>query len=473
MKNDRQQHKMEKLLSMDVLEKDMDRRSFLQGTTKMAGLALGFSLVNPFSILQAEAASSTSASLSSAQGLEPDLVFPVISDVHIKKSGTIDIEKFRKALEQLNLLAPKQDAFAVVGDLTDYGLIEEYDRFMSLYNEKKQPEAVPLFTMGNHDYWNGLSDVDAQKRFQEKTGMESLYYHKVLKGYHFIIMGTETGTTHGYFSVDQINWLGQQLKQAKQDDPKKPIFVFLHQHITDTVYGSDAWGTKVNKELLYSTLKDYPQVITFSGHSHYPLEDPRSIHQKDFTSIGTSSVSYMELEKGKLQGNLPPGCRDISQGLIVEVYNNKVIIKRRDFHRNDWTGEPWEVSYPAEPNKFKYTETRDQKNPRFPKNASISVIQEKTTTTDLEIMFTQAADDSLVHSYKVVAKNLTTGEVAKEYVAFSEFYYDPVPNPLMLPIRGLNPDTSYNIEVIAIDSFGNIGENSLRIIGKTKALVTS
>jgi hypothetical protein len=34
-------------------------------------------------------------------GKEPELVFPVISDVHIKKSGTIDLQKFEDALDQL------------------------------------------------------------------------------------------------------------------------------------------------------------------------------------------------------------------------------------------------------------------------------------------------------------------------------------------------------------------------------------
>lgn len=122
----------------------------------------------------------------SRHGREPELVFPVISDVHIKKSGTIDMQKFLDALEQLNEQAPKQDAVVVVGDLTDNGLQEEYDRFFYLYDVKKHPQAVSLITIGNHDYRNGLSEADAQKRFLTETGMESIYDHKVIKGYHFI-----------------------------------------------------------------------------------------------------------------------------------------------------------------------------------------------------------------------------------------------------------------------------------------------
>jgi 3',5'-cyclic AMP phosphodiesterase CpdA len=280
---------------------------------------------------------------------EPILVFPVISDIHIKQSGTMDMQKFQEALEQLNEQAPKQDAFVVVGDLTDKGLKEEYDRFFSIYDVKKQPQAISLFTIGNHEYWNGLSEADAQKRFLAETGMDSIYDHKVIKGYHFIILGPENGLTKGYYSTKQINWLGEQLKQAAKDDPKKPIFVFQHQPIKNTVIGSNS-TTELNRELLYNTLKEYPQVIHFSGHSHYPLYDPRTIYQKDFTAVGTSSVSYITIGIGFLLGELPPGYQYISQGLIVEVYKNKVVIRRRDFHKNDWTGEPWVIQLPVKAN---------------------------------------------------------------------------------------------------------------------------
>jgi 3',5'-cyclic AMP phosphodiesterase CpdA len=399
---------------------------------------------------------------------EPELVFPVISDVHIKKTGTMDIQKFVEALHQLNEQAPKQDAFVVVGDLTDKGLQEEYDRFFSLYNVKKQPQAVSLFTIGNHEYRNGLSEEDAQKRFLTETGMESIYDHKVIKGYHFIILGSEKAITQGYYSEKQIKWLGEQLEQAQKDDPKKPIFVFQHHPIRNTVFGSE-WVNKVNGELLYHTLKEYPQVIHFSGHTHHPLDDPRTIHQKDFTSVGTSSVSYIWTGAGYLQGELPPGYQNISQGLIVEVYKNKVVIKRRDFHKNDWTAEPWEIKLPVKVNQFAYTETRDRIKPSFPKDASILAVEEKTTARGLEITFTQAVDNLMVHSYKVTAKEKETGQKVKEYKAFSEYYHDPVPKLLTLTVQSLKPGTPYVIEVTALDAFGNESENSLILEAETKA----
>ena len=60
---------------------------------------------------------------------------------------------------------------------------------------------------------------------------------------------------------------------------QKTDFVFLHQHIKDTVYGSQEWGTQDSAKI-NAVLKEYPQVITFSGHSHYPLDDPRDRYIK-------------------------------------------------------------------------------------------------------------------------------------------------------------------------------------------------
>ncbi|MFD6442725.1 phosphatase, partial [Peribacillus sp. NPDC060186] len=105
--------------------------------------------------------------------------------------------------------------------------------------------------------------------------------------------------------------------------------------------------------------------------------------------------------------------------------------------------------------------------PFFTKNAMISLDHDKTTVTSLAIMLTQAKDDLLVHDYKVVARNAETKEVANEFLAFSEFYKDPVPNPLTLPVGELKPNTTYEIEVHALDAYENVSHNSLKVLGKT------
>jgi 3',5'-cyclic AMP phosphodiesterase CpdA len=441
------------------------RRTFIERTTKVAGLSLGLTFINPMDSLQVLADNGKG---NESRSRKPLLVFPVISDIHMNAKSDQTFEKFKTTLKQLNDLVPRQDAFVIVGDLTDNGLMPEYEKFKSAYHAHKQKNAASLIAIGNHDYWNDLSVADAQKRYLEETGMSSIYYHQVIKGFHFIVLGTEDGVTEGTFSVKQIQWLSEKLKQANADDPKKPIFVFHHQPIKDTIYGSE-WGFTENRDLFYDTLKLYPQAITFSGHTHYPLDDPKIIHQKDFTTIGTSTGAYLWLDAGRIQGEVPEGADILNQALVVEVYENKVLIKPRDIHNNDWTREPFEISYPASKDKFKYTEARrDKKAPFFTREAMLSVVNDLTTATSLSIMFTQAKDNLLVHDYKIIVKNMETKEVAKEYLAFSEFYKDPMPNPLTLKLEGLSPNTTYEIEVQALDAYENISVNSIKALARTK-----
>ena len=131
--------------------------------------------------------------------------------------------------------------------------------------------------------------------------------------------------------------------------------------------------------------------------------------------------------------------------------------------------EPFEISFPANKENFKYTEKRRNKQlpPHFTKDAMISIVHDQTTAVSLAIMLTQAKDDLLVHDYKVVVKHSDHDKVEKELLAFSEYYKDPIPNPLMLPIDGLVPNTLYEIEVFALDAYGNESKDSLKVLGKT------
>src|SRR5690625_2681095 len=240
--------------------KEVNRRSFLKNTSKIAGAALAVTLTGSLKAIPASA-----EIINNMNKEKPNLVFPVISDVHIQSSSDLFLDKFTETLNQLNEQVPEQDAFVIVGDVTDHGYKKEYDKLMEVYN-KKQSQAESMFAIGNHDYLNGLVSKRAQQRFLDKTGMESIYYRKVVNGYHFIVLGTENFITAGTFYKSQINWLAKQLEIAHEDDPQKPIFVFHHQPIKGTIYGSE-WGFNLNKNLFYDTLSKYPQVISFSGHT--------------------------------------------------------------------------------------------------------------------------------------------------------------------------------------------------------------
>ena len=97
---------------------------------------------------------------------------------------------------------------------------------------------------------------------------------------------------------------GQKGVAVVWTNPNQYVIVLTHPMIYDTVYGSllqdtytalgDYWSTKA----LSSILVGYPQAVTFGGHLHFPLNDPRSIWQGDFTALGCASTSYMAIDNG-------------------------------------------------------------------------------------------------------------------------------------------------------------------------------
>ena len=85
-----------------------------------------------------------------------------------------------------------------------------------------------------------------------------------------------------------------------------------------TVYGSplyDGWGVPY----FTSILNRYPQAVDFSGHSHFPLNDPRSIWQGRFTAIGTGAIYYSEFTVEGLRSYHPADSGDTSTCWIAEL----------------------------------------------------------------------------------------------------------------------------------------------------------
>ena len=220
--------------------------------------------------------------------------------------------------------------------------------------------------MGNHDYW--LSYFENGK-FSPKVGnikelqylffsklKEKPFTHKVINGYHFINWGCENGSLDN--PNTNIDWVEEQIKLSLENNNKNPIFVTTHFAAKDTVYGSNAWGTQA----ITDVLKKYPNIIHFSGHSHFSLIDERSIWQKEFTSIQTQSIAYTELEVGFEDGIHPcDEYGDLSlggknyMGLIMNVNDTKVEIQRISFENNKLYEKPWIVELPLDENTLKYT----------------------------------------------------------------------------------------------------------------------
>lgn len=358
----------------------------------------------------------------------------VISDLQLPNSDSKDTHEYESFEKTLRSLKDRgMDVLIIAGDFTDcstrkaWGTYKEiYDKVMS---ETGDNEPVKLYIMGNHDYWLPYffecfeipSSAKLQKRYEKYTG-QPVNSHTVINGYHFICWSSQDGTyDKSYQNKDEVR---AEIEKAIQDDFNKPVFVMTHLNPQDTAYGSDEWGN----EDIDDVLKDYPQVISISGHSHYSIIDERSLWQDKYTAFTTQSLDYIELETGKFNGSVPvdaygnsladkvPAC------LYMTIEEGKVTIERLEANTGKAIKEPWVIEAPFT-DLDKYSSKRADSNtaPVLDNdlNVSISDIEDKNKKAQKMISFKAGSDDDFVHSYR-----LRFYDENQKLLSFKETDYD-------------------------------------------------
>ena len=279
--------------------------------------------------------------------LTSNLLFGVVSDIHVQYTNTFAQNKFRQMLSDMVKLHVTN--LIINGDLGD-GAPKDYTTLGDLIRQQKNPPIV-YYTIGNHEFYkayhnpitnawspetfpNGETEISAIRRFLDFTKRNQVYYDEYLNNYHFIFLGSEKSaiSNHAYgdkayLSDDQLSWLKSKLKENYT--PGKPIFVFLHQPLVRLDSTPNKPDFVIQSDRLREILNRFPEVIFFSGHIHRQLELPTTILKQEFVMVNSSSVAMPRNSKGQALPNK-------SEGLIVEVSKNKVIIKGRDFLTKTW-----------------------------------------------------------------------------------------------------------------------------------------
>lgn len=261
------------------------------------------------------------------------LQFQVITDTHVMVDPKhIYNCNLARALEDIKRTAPNSDGIMHVGDITDHGHTMEYSEFNRIWREHGAGLPVSYFASGNHDV--GLGHWPSRLgTYLDATGMNGPYHDHWVKGYHFIFLGTEQGLElFSSLSETQLLWLDSKLSEGK--DPARPAFVFLHQPLKDTVagsYESQRWYGVTQDEALKEVLSRHRHAILFSGHTHWELEASNTMFDEPDRlpkMFNAASVAYLWTDEDKR--------KDGSQGLFVEVYSDRVIVRGRDFAAGEW-----------------------------------------------------------------------------------------------------------------------------------------
>lgn len=387
----------------------------------------------------------------SEKNFEPVLRFMVVSDIHIKDCDSPERERFKNAINYAYRIArssesyKKLDALCVVGDFANNGSLIQMQAAKKIIDENTDSSETKLvISIASHEYGTEGGPAVSEARLAEVFGCPP-DNHFVINGFHFVSISPSHSCN---FNEEKQHWLAENLKSAAKDDRKKPIFVFQHPHNTDSVYGSILWG----EDELISTYMNYPQIIHFSGHSHAPINDPRSIHQQHFTALGTGTLSYLELDEfDKYYGALPPDKENAAQMLIVEAdAENRVRVYPYDVLTDNYFPYVWDIDVPSDPTTFKYTRERytNAQRPYFDNDSEVTVKKTGENFVDIEFPQAKSNQDPYVNSYDIVVKN-SGGDIVRALSMWSEYYFYNMPKTLTVTVDGLEPDTDYTVEIRA------------------------
>ena len=389
---------------------------------------------------------------------KPVLRFAVCSDIHLgsgmeQTNSKRYVSLFEQSYEysESHSTYNNLDAVVVCGDFTDGGLEGEYKIFNKITEENLKPQTKMLVCMGNHEFIESRNDetVDPFANFYKYVSEET-ETHEVINGYHFI--GFSYSDSSENFD-GKLKWLDAELKKATSEDKNKPVFVFQHPHPTLTVYGSVHWGDIGVR----SVLEKYPQVVDFSGHSHYASTDPRTVWQGSFTAVGTGALTGLMGNLNFISGDAYSQFDSSSYNIVEVDADGNIRMQIYDCENDMFFSD----------SEYYFKNPSDRKNriynwlnmysldtrPQFSEGAEVTVITNKDNETVLS--FPDAKGYFPAESYKVTVslngKNVYEQTVLSDYIVAKE--RDMTVNIGVLEEKGI-----YKIKIVPSSPYAKQGK---------------
>lgn len=259
--------------------------------------------------------------------------FAALSDVHLGKTeDSNEQEDFARSLTYLN--ADEDVAFTCIcGDITDGGTVAQLAEFKT-YVEAYSADTPVYSITGNHDAWN--SNIESQ--IETYTG-HPLYYSFTHRADVFVMVGIKNDTN--VFTSAELTWLSNTLEANKN----KRVFLFEHALRFDGC-GNPYPAAKPTYEMLNAAngneftnlISSYPNVIWFHGHSHTAFECQEDNKLANYDNLfGIRSVHIPSLSSPRIfDGTAYVAKHTESEGYIVDVYENGIHLRGRDFVKGEF-----------------------------------------------------------------------------------------------------------------------------------------
>ena len=347
---------------------------------------------------------------------EVKLKVGIVSDTHVAFRWQKEkLAMLKKVLRMFD--AEKVDAVMMPGDIAE-SPIESFELLAETYfevfpNDKGSDgrHVERLFVTGNHDleewYYGKKKDETLEQcierwrdkafAFHREEVWQRLfkepykpYFLKEVKGYKFLLRHWPDL----YFRKEPYAVEAAFSEYGEMLAKERVFFYCQHEQPSATVncnyklLPGGEWyslGQTKGSELATKVLSKYPNCVSLTGHSHYPLNDERSIWQGEFTAVHCGHMAgWAFAGPGRENGHEglwdPPqemepfNYRDVHDVTIMTVYDDAIRFQRLDVKRDAPLGPDWVV--PIDPAKRPYAWDRHaeaSKPPKFAAKAKVSV----------------------------------------------------------------------------------------------------
>lgn len=277
--------------------------------------------------------------------------FCALADIHVQEDKyPTSTEDFQRALAYAEANC---DFTCIAGDLVDNAAYESqlanYKTIVDAYSPTKPVYAIT----GNHENYSG-----ACQNYWEKYSGQPLYYSFTKGNDVFIMVGHYGGYgSSGWqpdevWAIEELQWLYETLEANRN----KRCFVFTHVlpyghgvGNPNNLYGkrssvSRLWNVNDGGigQLFISLLRHYKNTILFHGHSHTKLQLQEIDDKANYSNIdGYRNVHIPSLaiprDVAEDETNLTEVFAE-SEGYIIDIYDNCVVLNGRDFIDNEKDG---------------------------------------------------------------------------------------------------------------------------------------
>lgn len=344
------------------------------------------------------------------------------------------------------------DAFFGLGDFSSIGTLGDYENFVKVLKENVREDTICINVLGNHE----MKTENCTELFEEVFG-HNINTVTDVNGFTCIGFSGERFLTEWTVTPASLQWLDKEIEKAEAIAEDKPVFVFQHPHPFGTVYGSTIWCNP-GLNLVFA---GHNKVVNFSGHSHFPMNDPRSINQNTYTSVGVGAMARFELDKNYIIGQHPAGYEDATQFCVIEAdLDGSVRVRGYDVLSETFFCDYY-IENVNDRSTFAYTYKNMKAHdtaPVFPADSTAKAV--KNENGDYVVSFTQAvpAEGYIVHDYKVAIADESGKTVFEEHF-LSDYFIINDDDTFSFTVPGaLLPAGNYTLTATAESAYHRYSE---------------